>query len=446
MLQAPALPGAQPISGNDRVYTADQSSNTVSVINPATNTVLGTIAFGKPRMDPSADVLGAMYDGEIDVHGLGFSRDGKWLDVIDVTTNAVHVIDTATNQVVRTVYLGRAPHEGFFSPDGTRLWVAVRGQDYISVVDWQAGKEVDRIHTEDAPSKVVFSPDGRLAYVNHLRVQVLDVIDVASHRIVRRVPIPAEAGGSSDEAISPDGREIWLGMPTNGRTTAVLNAGTYRVEAVLRTGPRTNHPNFVTVGGADYALQTVGGLNETLVYRRSHDGTPPTLVKTIHNNGHGPHGIWPSPDNTRVYVALQNSDAVDVIDTRTMSVTTTMPIGQSPMALVYVARNAPATTTQNLGRQGLGMRTQNLPLQVPGTSAKGTALIRALPGIDEVDIRATGLAPNQLFTAYAGNGTSTTALMSMTSNQFGDIDEGLSYSYFFANHYGSVVLKPGAPR
>src|SRR5258708_7562388 len=31
---APALPGAQPISGNDRVYTADQDSNTVTVINP----------------------------------------------------------------------------------------------------------------------------------------------------------------------------------------------------------------------------------------------------------------------------------------------------------------------------------------------------------------------------------------------------------------------------
>ncbi|MER6127297.1 hypothetical protein ABT173_32885 [Streptomyces sp. NPDC001795] len=444
-IQAPALPGAQPISGNDRVYTADQDSNTVSVINPATNTVLGTIALGKPRLSPSADVLGAMYDGEIDVHGLGFSRDGKWLDVIDVTTNAIHVIDTATNKVVRTMYVGRAPHEGFFSPDGTRLWVAVRGQDYISVLDWRAGKEVDRIYSEDGPSKVVFSTDGKLAYVNHLRASRLDMIDVASRRIIKRLPIPQQAGGSSDEAISPDGRDIWLGMPTNGRTTAVVNAHTFRVEAVLNTGPRTNHPNFVTVGGVDYAYMTVGGLNETLVYRRSKTGAPPTLVKTIHNNGHGPHGIWPSPDNTRIYVALQNSDALDVIDTHTNSVIKTLPIGQSPMALVYVARSTPATSTNNLGRQGLGMRTQNIALRVEGSSGQGTALIRELPGINEVTIGATGLPPNQQFTAYAGDGTRTTALMSMMSNQFGNIDEALSYSYFFANHYTSVALKPGAP-
>lgn len=124
--QAPALPGAQPISANDRVYTADQDSNTVSVINPKTGTVLGTIPLGKVRMDTNADVLGAMYNGQIDVHGLGFTRDGRYLDVIDVTTNAAHVIDTASNEVLRTIYLGRATHEGFFSPDGNYLWVALR--------------------------------------------------------------------------------------------------------------------------------------------------------------------------------------------------------------------------------------------------------------------------------------------------------------------------------
>jgi YVTN family beta-propeller protein len=57
-VQAPALPGAQPISDNDRVYTADQDSNTVSVISPKTNTVLGTIALGNVRLDTNADVLG----------------------------------------------------------------------------------------------------------------------------------------------------------------------------------------------------------------------------------------------------------------------------------------------------------------------------------------------------------------------------------------------------
>src|SRR5690625_5529554 len=95
-IQAPALPGAQQISGNERVYTTDQDSNTVSVINSKTGKVLGTIPLGSVRMDNNANNLGAMYNGEIDVYGLGFSPDGEYLKVVCVTTNSVHVIDIAT--------------------------------------------------------------------------------------------------------------------------------------------------------------------------------------------------------------------------------------------------------------------------------------------------------------------------------------------------------------
>jgi YVTN family beta-propeller protein len=438
--ESPALPGAQKISGNDRVYTADQDSNTVTVIDPKTDTVLGTIPLGAVRLDTNADVLGAMYNGEINVHGLGFSRDGRYLDVIDVTTNAVHVIDTATNKVVKTIYLGRAPHEGFFSPDGRDIWVAVRGLNYVAAIDWRSGQVVDKIYTEPGPSKVVFSPDGRLAYVNHLRALVLDVIDVATRKVIDRVPIPAAAGGSSDEAISPDGREVWLGMPTNGKTIAVINTKTHRVEALLNSGPRTNHPNFITVGGVNYAYLTVGNLNETLVYRRSATGGPPVLVKRIHDHGAGPHGIWPSPDNSRIYVALQYSDGVDVIDTKTMKVIKTLHVGQSPMALVYVARSSPGSTA-GLSHQGLGMRHEYQPATVEGAAGKATVQVRALPGLDEVVLVGWNLPASTPFTLYAARGNTTTALMSTTTSAGGEIGEAFAFTDIFANHYDRFILR-----
>jgi YVTN family beta-propeller protein len=440
-IQAPALPGAQSVSDCDRVYTADQDSNTVTVINPNTNMVLGTIVFGNVRMDTDADILGAMYKGEINVHGLGFSRDGRYLAVICVTTNSVHVVETTTNKIIRTIYVDRAPHEGFFSPDGCFLWVAERGLNTVAIIDWRHGRVVDRIVTEDGPSKVVFSPDGGLAYVNHLRVEVLDVIDVLTHRVIERIRLPSSVGGSSDEAISPDGREIWLGMPVNGRTTSVLNTKTYQIEAIMDTGPRTNHPNFVTVDGVDYAYLTVGDLNQTLVYRRDSDGRPPILVKTIQHHGAGPHGIWPSPDNTRIYVALQYSDAVDVIDTKTMTVIETLRVGQSPMALVYVARNGPGSLL-NMSRQGLGMRIETVSIDVQESTGWGTAQIRALPGLDEVVIDVRGLPPNRAFTAYAVCGGNITALLTATSNSMGAIPEALAFVHFFANRYDRIILSP----
>src|SRR5918996_3458105 len=233
-------------------------------------------------------------------------------------------------------------------------------------------------------------------------------------------------------------------MPENGYTTAVVNAHTYKVQAVLNTGPRTNHPNFVTVDGVNYAYMTVGGLGQTLVYRRSTTGGPPTLVKRIHNHGLGSHGIWPSPDNTRIYVALQYSDAVDVIDTRSMKVIDTLRIGQSPMALVYVARTSPGSTAK-LRRQGLGRRIENYPIDVRGVPGAGDAHVRALPGVEEVHVDVRGLPANRAFTVYATRGNHATALLTAHSNAMGVIPEALAFVSFFGNHYDKVILRPHRP-
>ena len=109
--------------GGDRVYTAEQTSNTVSVIDPATNKYLGSIHLGEDV--PVA--LSPLYRGELLVHGMGFSPDHKTLDVISIGSNSVTLIDTETNAVKGKVYVGRSPHEGFFTPDGHELWIAVRG-------------------------------------------------------------------------------------------------------------------------------------------------------------------------------------------------------------------------------------------------------------------------------------------------------------------------------
>lgn len=144
-------------------------------------------------------------------------------------------------------------------------------------------------------------------------------------------------------------------------------------------------------------------------------------------------------------MALQYSDAVDVIDTKTMEVIKTLRIGQSPMALVYVARTSAGSTT-NLSRQGLGMRIENLPVDVQGVSGSGIAQIRALPGLDEIVIDVRQLPPNRAFTVYAAHGSQTTALMSATSDSMGVIPEALAYVHFFDNHYDKVILRPGPSR
>jgi YVTN family beta-propeller protein len=442
-VQAPALRGAQPISSRDRVYTADMASNTVSVIDPKTNIVLGTIPLGS---DSLGQILGPKDTGEVGVHGLGFSRDGRVLDVISVNSNSAQLIDTQDNKVLATSYLGRSPHEGFVSPDGKTLWVAVRGQRYVSVLSTRSGRELQRIETADGPSKVVFSPDGTLAYVNHLRARVVEVIRVADRRIIKR--IFGTAPQSSDEAISPDGRELWLGHPFTGQAT-VIDARHMRVLTILNTGPRTNHPQFITKpNGRDYVYLTVGGLNQTLVFARG--GARPRLVKRIQDDGFGPHGIWPSPDNTRVYVALQNSDAVDVIDTATDKVIRTLHVGQDPMALVYVADAVPAGSgRRGLSQQGLGQPVETIPVKLSEPLGNAALTVRRLQDIDELIFNARGLPARGTFTVEGVKPDGAVApLFSVRASASGTVDQAVAYTDFFGVYERAVLVpaEPGTPR
>src|SRR5262245_56295772 len=172
------------VSGHDRVYAADQTSNTVSVIDPASNMLLGVIRLG----DPVPGALSPLYKGQLLVHGLGYSPDSKMLAVVSVGSNSLTLIDTMTNQVKGTVYVGRSPHEAFFTPDGRELWVTVRGEDYVSVIDPVQMKETRRVQVANGPGMTMFGPDGRYAFVCSSFTPELTVVDVTSHQIVNRLP------------------------------------------------------------------------------------------------------------------------------------------------------------------------------------------------------------------------------------------------------------------
>lgn len=462
LVQAPALPGAPPISATDRVYTADQVSNTVSVIDPSTNTLLGTIPLGQPRV---GSLFSPLYYDEVNVHGLGFAPDGRLLDVVSVTTNAATLLDPATNAVVARAYTGRAPHEGFISPDGSEFWVAVRGENHVAVFDvarLRAGggaeaspvvgaggvgnaapeqvarAEVARIATGLGPSMVAFSPDGASAYVNHSEAAELTKIDVGSKRVVGRLS-GLVSPFSPNLAVSPDGAEIWLTHKDTGQVT-IVDAATFRVLAVLDTGPVTNHVTFVTKPDAAYAYVTVGGTNSTLVFRRN--GADPERVAEIVNGGATPHGLWPSPDNSRVYVGLENADAVDVIDTDARQVVTTIRVGQSPQALVYVAGASPTGPgTDNLSDQGLNRRIDALRVPVDGQpEATVAAFVRELPTIDMIEVVARGLSPDALYTVTVGGGGDAIPVAEMRANPRGQ-GSALVFTSFFG-HYDRVGLVP----
>src|ERR1700739_3767356 len=357
--QAPRARPNLPISSHDRVYTADQTSNTVSVIDPEQNKFLGVIRLG----DPVPGALSPLYKGQLLVHGLGYSPDAKTLAVVSVGSNSVTLIDTATNKVKGTVYVGRSPHEAFFTPDGSELWVTVRGEDYVSVIDPIQMKEIRRIEMANGPGMTMFGPDGQYAFVCSSFTPELAVIDVAAHKILKRVPQASPF--CPNIAVSPENDEVWITLKDAGKVQVYSAKPPFEQKAVLGQGPITNHVNFVNNRNGKFAYVTIGGANQVKAFRR---GPNPELVATI-PVGSLPHGIWPSGDGSRVYVALENGSMTAAIDTVSNKVIASIPIGQTTQALVYVPNAVPnGSGAENLSPLGEAANTARLHLQAVGST------------------------------------------------------------------------------
>ena len=384
-LSAPNIP----ITHRDRVYAAEQFSNTVSVTDPADNTLLGVIRLG----DTSPGNFSPLYRGQLLVHGLGFSPDHRTLVVVSVGSNSVAFIDTNTNAVKHITYVGRSPHEAFFTPDGTEVWVTVRGENYIAVLDPGTYAEKTRIVVPGGPGMQIFSPDGKYAYICSSFNPETVVVTVADRQIVGHV---AQASPFCPNiAATPDGSQVWFTLKDTGKVQVFNAKPPFTLLQTLDTGPITNHVNIVRNAHDQFAYVTVGGLNQVKVFRT----TDFSLVATI-PVGKLPHGVWPSGDGTRVYVGLENNDLLTAIDTLANRVIATVPIGQAAQAVAYV----PGAVPQGDGTQGLQ------PLGVAGeaghfrmapvggnTGAKAPTSVTLFDQglIDVLEASVTGLQPMQ---------------------------------------------------
>ncbi|HEY3598155.1 MAG TPA: YncE family protein, partial [Paraburkholderia sp.] len=363
--QAPASSAAPdiPVSHRDRVYSAEQFSNTVSVTDPADNKLVGVIRLG----DPSPGNFSPLYRGQVLVHGMGFSPDHKTIAVVSIGSNSVTFIDTATNAVKHITYVGRAPHEAFFTPNGKEVWVTVRGENYIAVLDGNTYEEKTRITVPAGPGMQIFSPDGKYGYICSSFNPETDVVSVADHKIVGKVTQASPF--CPNIAATPDGKQVWFTLKDTGKTQVFDARPPFKVLATLDTGPITNHVNIVHNANGTFAYVTIGGLNQVKVFRTDDFSQVATIPV-----GNLPHGAWPSGDGTRVYVGLENADAVTAIDTLTNKVIATVPVGQAPQAVTYVPNAVPdGDGTQNLQQLGVAGQTTHLAMKVVGGAAADAA-------------------------------------------------------------------------
>jgi YVTN family beta-propeller protein len=202
------------------VYVTTELDNSVTVIDPKTLRILGSIPTGSPQshmLAISSDGLRAytanVNPGSVSVldvkarklvttipvapiiQRIALSADDRWAFTADQTAARIAVIDTGTNAVSMSVPL---PGLGFgtaATPDGRWLIVALPALNMVGVVDLSTMNVARTLNVPRSPQEVLVRPDGDAAYVSCDKSGQVAVIDVRSWRLERLITVgPVDDG------------------------------------------------------------------------------------------------------------------------------------------------------------------------------------------------------------------------------------------------------------
>jgi YVTN family beta-propeller protein len=298
-------------ASRSRVFVANESSNSVTVVDADSFQVIATVDSRNHA-----------------THDLAVSRDGRWLFATNLASGRLSAINTRALETVASIATGDRAHVVTLTNDNRQAWVANIGDNTISIVDTGTFRILGTIAVGKGPTGLAFSRDGRFAYVSNQGDKTVEVIDTTSHRVLKAIPV-----GTNPHfmVLGPDGR-IW-GTNTGGTDIYVIDPATQDKVGAINVGPAPQQIAFGFKGlQGPNAYVTVAGLNRVVVV--SADPSNLRILEQI-DVGQRPNGISNNREGTRLFVVHETSNDLKVIDTGSSSVLATVPVGRKPIRVVY---------------------------------------------------------------------------------------------------------------
>ncbi len=253
-------------------------------------------------------------------------------------SNTVSVIDPSTMQVVDTFDVGLNPQHVVPSYDLKTLWVTNNAEGTtdgtLTPIDPTTGKPGQPV-TVDDPYNMYFTPDGKSAINVAEARKRLDFLDPHTMQLQSSLDVP-DCAGVNHADFTIDGRYVIFTCEFQGALVKI-DVVNRKVVGYL-TLSQGGMPQDIR-SSADGKVFYVAEMRRGGVYTID----PATFTETgFIPTGIGTHGLYPSRDGTKLYVANRGSaqvggppggpGSVSVIDFATQAVTATWPIpgGGSP--------------------------------------------------------------------------------------------------------------------
>lgn len=244
--------------------------------------------------------------------------------VSDEASTCVQAVAAATLQLLECIEVGDRPRGLVASRDGKHLYVAVSNANRIAVIDAATRKVLRSFSAGSDPETFALSPDEKTIYIGNEDANLLSIIDAASGALRQEVEVGGEPEGT---AVSPDGRIVVQSSETSSMAH-VIDAGTGKVLANLMVDTRPRFVAFTPDGRTFWVSSEVRGTvtifeTATLKPVGKIDFEAAKLTDGIIQ----PVGIRFTGDGKRAFIALGRGKLVAEVDTGTLQIVRTWPVG-----------------------------------------------------------------------------------------------------------------------
>src|SRR5919108_3259739 len=304
------------------LYVGNAKSNSVSVIDLATNAIVKNITVGKSP------------------HDIKISDDQQTVYTTDIDSGTVSIINATSNMLINQIETGgnRAVHGIAIFNDTLYVGDVYGGKVLVIKKNDDDGKIKNEIKVGSGPEYIEVSPDGKFLYVANLWSPI-SVVDVAQNKVIKEIDSGITPYGLS---FTDDGSRLFI-VNMKSNTLSVIDATRHEV---IKTIPVGNNPEYVALTPDErFAFVTNLGSDTVSIV----DTEALEVIKEIPAGGDGPHGIAFSADGDIGYISNMKSSDISVIMTTGQIIATFPSRGIEPHQIVLKKPSVSIASAESKG-------------------------------------------------------------------------------------------------
>ena len=321
---------APPAPGAYRVYVTNERSGDLTVIDSARNEVVATVPLGKRPRGIHASLDGKTIYVALSCSAIGGPGvDESKLPPPDKKADGIGVFDVQSNTLVKVIPAGSDPEEFDLSKDGKLIYVSNEDVGGTSIVDLAAGKVLETLKVGEEPEGVATSPDGKFVYVTSEDQGAISVIDTAASKVIRTFKVGLRPRHA---AFFPDMSKAYITRENDGMLT-IADVAQHKKVGEIEIGPagQIKPMSVILSKDAKTAYVSTGRGKKVFIIDTATD-----KVTSSVEVGDRPWGIALSPDDKFLYTANGPSNDVSVVDLATQSLVKRIKAGEGPWGVLVI--------------------------------------------------------------------------------------------------------------